>query len=147
MEHHALVQRVAETAEFQARLSALGKGAVVCLDHVTPEATAFATALVIARARLMQRRLWVLCPDVRVQDHVHAELLVWQCPALYFPRQIQQVGEALPDPDSMAERVSVLGRWGGGQGGRQGGHRQAVGAGGWCPGLGLTSLTSGCFRL
>ena len=115
VEHHALVQRVAETAEFQARLSALGKGAVVCLDHVTPEATAFATALVIARARLMQRRLWVLCPDVRVQDHVHAELLVWQCPALYFPRQIQQVGEALPDPDSMAERVSVLGRWGGGQ--------------------------------
>ena len=115
VEHHALVQRVAETAEFQARLSALGKGAVVCLDHVTPEATAFATALVIARARLMQRRLWVLCSDVRVQDHVHAELLVWQCPALYFPRQIQQVGEALPDPDSMAERVSVLGRWGGGQ--------------------------------
>ncbi len=115
VEHHALVQRVAETAEFQARLSALGKGAVVCLDHVTPEATAFATALVIARARQMQRRLWVLCPDVRVQDHVHAELLVWQCPALYFPRQIQQVGEALPDPDSMAERVSVLGRWGGGQ--------------------------------
>ena len=115
VEHHALVQRVAETAEFQARLSALGKGAVVCLDHVTPEATAFATALVIARARLMQRRLWVLCSDVRVQDHVHAELLIWQCPALYFPRQIQQVGEALPDPDSMAERVSVLGRWGGGQ--------------------------------
>ncbi len=115
VEHHALVQRVAETAEFQARLSALGKGAVVCLDHVTPEATAFATALVIARARLMQRRLWVLCSDVRVQDQVHAELLIWQCPALYFPRQIQQVGEALPDPDSMAERVSVLGRWGGGQ--------------------------------
>jgi transcription-repair coupling factor (superfamily II helicase) len=115
VEHHALVQRVAETAEFQARLSALGGGAVVCLDHVTPEATAFATALVIARARMMQRRLWVLCPDVRMQDHVHAELLVWQCPALYFPRQIQQVGEALPDPDSMAERVSVLGRWGGGQ--------------------------------
>ena len=115
VEHHALVQRVAETAEFQTRLSALGGGAVVCLDHVTPEATAFATALVIARARMMQRRLWVLCPDVRMQDHVHAELLVWQCPALYFPRQIQQVGEALPDPDSMAERVSVLGRWGPGQ--------------------------------
>lgn len=111
MEHHALVQRVAETKEFQEKLAALGKGDVVCLDHVTPEATAFATALVIAQAQRLKRRLWVLCPEVRVQDHVHAELMVWQCAALYFPRQIQQVGEALQDPDSMAERVSVLGRW------------------------------------
>ncbi len=111
MEQHALVQRVTETADFQMKLSALGQGDVVCLDHVTPEATSFATALVIAQAQRMQRRLWVLCPDVRMQDHVHAELMVWQCAALYFPRQIQLVGEALQDPDSMAERVSALSRW------------------------------------
>ncbi|MEQ1748000.1 MAG: transcription-repair coupling factor [Prosthecobacter sp.] len=111
VEQHALVQRVTETADFQTKLSALGQGDVVCLDHVTPEATSFATALVIAQAQRMQRRLWVLCPDVRMQDHVHAELMVWQCAALYFPRQIQLVGEALQDPDSMAERVSVLSRW------------------------------------
>lgn len=98
MEHHALVQRVAETKEFQEKLAALGKGDVVCLDHVTPEATAFATALVMAQAQRLNRRLWVLCPEVRVQDHVHAELMVWQCVAPYFPRQIQQVGEALQDP-------------------------------------------------
>ncbi len=111
MEQHALVQRVTETADFQMKLAALGKGVVVCLDHVTPEATAFAVALVIAQAQRMQRRLWVLCPDVRMQDHVHAELMVWQFAALYFPRQIQLVGEALQNPDSMAERVSVLSRW------------------------------------
>jgi transcription-repair coupling factor (superfamily II helicase) len=111
VEQHALVQRVTETADFQMKLAALGKGVVVCLDHVTPEATAFAVALVIAQAQRMQRRLWVLCPDVRMQDHVHAELMVWQFAALYFPRQIQLVGEALQNPDSMAERVSVLSRW------------------------------------
>lgn len=111
MDDHALVKRVSEAREFQSKLKTLGQAGVVCLDHVTPEATAFATALVIAQAQRLRRRLWVLCPEVRVQDQVHAELMVWQCPALYFPRQMQQVGEALQDPDAQAERVSVLGRW------------------------------------
>src|SRR5690606_20875499 len=57
------------------------------------------------------RRVWVLCPDVRTQDQLHSELMVWQCPALYFPRQSLPAAEALPDPDQMAERVSVLSRW------------------------------------
>lgn len=108
---HALIKKTLETAEFASRLSELGSPEVVTLDHVTPEATTFATALIMAQAQRMGKRLWVLCPDVRTQDQIHSELMVWQCAALYFPRQIQQVGEALQDPDIVAERVSVLGRW------------------------------------
>ncbi len=56
------------------------------------------------------RRVWILCPDVKTQDHVHAELGVWQCPALYFPRLGQVVNDALIDPELLAERAGVLGR-------------------------------------
>jgi len=108
---HDLVQTVLGTKVYRERLKKLGQADEICLDHVTPEATAFATALVIAQAQALGRRIWVLCPDVRVQDRLHAELVVWQCPTLYFPRQIKEVGEALPDPDALAERISVLGRW------------------------------------
>ncbi|MCA1963764.1 MAG: transcription-repair coupling factor, partial [Prosthecobacter sp.] len=48
----------------------------------------------------------------RTQDRIQSELIVWQTPALYFPRHSQSFGdEALPDPDLMAERVAVLERW------------------------------------
>jgi len=109
----ALVQAVAETREFTAKLKALGKNdGLICLEHVTPEAEGFAVALVMARARQMQRRLWVLCPDPRTQDRIQAELIVWQAHALYFPRHSQSFGDdALPDPDLAAERVAVLERW------------------------------------
>lgn len=112
-DRHALVQAVLGTDSFTSRLSAAGGKREVVLDHVTPEARAFAVALVMAwlEDHLPGRRLWVLCPDVRAQDQLHAELLVWQSPALYFPRASLVTEEVLPDPESQAERVSVLGRW------------------------------------
>jgi len=112
VECHSLVQSVGRCSDFAAKLRTLGAGEVVCLDHVTPEANGFAVALVIAQARQMRRRLWVLCPDPRTQDRVQAELLVWRSSALYFPRHSQAFGnDALPDPDLAAERVGVLERW------------------------------------
>lgn len=111
LEQHMLVRKVLETREFTAKLNGLGSVELMTLDHVTPEATAFATALILAESQKKRRRLWVLCPDVRTQDQIHSELMVWQTTALYFPREIPQVGESLQDPDATAERVSVLGRW------------------------------------
>jgi transcription-repair coupling factor (superfamily II helicase) len=110
------VRAVLESSPFAEKLAALGAEAAepVILDHVAPEAAAFAAALVAARRdeAAPGRRLWIFCPDVRTQDRIHAELLVWQWAALYFPRQVQAPGvEALPDPETMAERISVLGRW------------------------------------
>lgn len=110
-ELHTLVRKVLASSAFAAKLNELGSVELMTLDHVTPEATAFATALILAEAQKKRRRLWVLCPDVRTQDQIHAELMVWQTTALYFPREIPQVGESLQDPDVTAERVSVLDRW------------------------------------
>lgn len=110
---HALVSAVLGTQEFAKRLKSLGKKGEVVLDHITPEARAFMVAVVMAQMEtsLPGRRLWVLCPDVKTQDLLHSELLVWQSPALYFPKHSTQDIEVLPDPESLAERISVLSRW------------------------------------
>ncbi|MFO1485640.1 MAG: transcription-repair coupling factor [Verrucomicrobiaceae bacterium] len=82
------------------------------LDHVTPQAFGFAAALLVRRQEkaASRRRVWILCPDVKTQDHVHAELGVWQCPAHYFPRLGHVVEGALADPELLAERTAVLSR-------------------------------------
>jgi transcription-repair coupling factor (superfamily II helicase) len=103
-----LVDLTLKSAAFQLKL---GKAPLV-LDHVTPQAFSFAAALVVRHAEksMPGRRVWILCADVKTQDHVHAELGVWQCPALYFPRLGQVVNDALIDPELLAERAGVLGR-------------------------------------
>ena len=106
----ALVKAVAKTADFASRLAAVGKGEPLVLDHVTPRAYGFAAALVSLAAK-PKARIWFICPDPKTQDMVHAELAVWQTPALYFPKQTSIVAaDALQDPDAVAERVSVLSR-------------------------------------
>ena len=82
------------------------------LDHVTPQAFGFAAALLVRQVEKAepQRRVWILCPDVKTQDHVHAELGVWQCPALYLPRLGHVVNDALVDPELLAEQAGTLGR-------------------------------------
>lgn len=98
-----LVDLVLAAREFQQR---------TVLDHVTPQAFGFAAALLVRRVEKSepQRRVWVLCPDVKTQDHVHAELGVWQCPALYLPRLGHVVNDALVDPELLAEQAGTLGR-------------------------------------
>lgn len=112
-EVHGLVAGVLETGVFAKKLKGLGGKKEVVLDHVTREAWGFAVAMVMGHvaAAMPGRRLWVLCPNVKTQDALHSELMVWGCPALYFPRHSAMDVEALPDPESVAERVSVLSRW------------------------------------
>ncbi|MDB6137042.1 MAG: mfd [Verrucomicrobiaceae bacterium] len=106
----ALVKTVAKATAFAGRLAEIGKGSPVVLDHVTPRAYGFAAALVALAAK-PKSRLWFVCAEPKIQDLVHAELAVWQMPALYFPKQTTQAtAEALPDPNVVAERVSVLSR-------------------------------------
>ena len=103
-----LVDLTLAAAEFKRKL----KPADLVLDHVTPQAFGFAAALMVRHAEKVTpgRRVWILCADVKTQDHVHAELGVWQCPALYLPRLGQVVNDALIDPELLAERAGVLGR-------------------------------------
>ena len=100
------VQLVAKTAAFGKKLKALGTQPVV-LDHVTPRAQGFAAALILNAKP--QSRVWLVCADPKAQDQLHNELNVWQQQALYFPKQtVTSVKDALPDPEVVAERVSVL---------------------------------------
>jgi transcription-repair coupling factor (superfamily II helicase) len=103
-----LVDVTLASTEFQRRLAQ----DCIVLDHVTPQAFGFAAALMVRHAEktMAGRRVWILCADVKTQDHVHAELGVWQCPALYFPRLGHVVNDALVDPELLAERAGVLGR-------------------------------------
>ena len=96
---HVLNRRIETEAKFKTRS---------VLDHIAPQAFGFAAALLVRRVEKEKRRVWILCPDVKTQDHVHAELGVWQCPALYFPRLGHIVEGALADPEVLAERTAVL---------------------------------------
>ncbi|MFC5456054.1 transcription-repair coupling factor [Prosthecobacter fluviatilis] len=103
-----LVDLTLKTAEFKRKLTQ----PEIMLDHVTPQAFGFAAALLVRHAEKSRPgcRVWILCPDVKTQDHVHAELGVWQCPSLYLPRLGQVVNDALVDPELLAERAGALGR-------------------------------------
>ncbi|WP_009959636.1 transcription-repair coupling factor [Verrucomicrobium spinosum] len=111
-EHHlaeSLVKVAHGAKPFGTVWKALKSGGII-LDHVAKEAWPFATAL--AAQALPKRRLWVVCPDARVQEQVQGELRVWGLPALFFPR-LSQMGDAagLPDPDALAERITALTRF------------------------------------
>jgi transcription-repair coupling factor (superfamily II helicase) len=106
----ALVMAAHVSAPFEKRWSALARNEPVTLDHVAREAFSFAAALAIHA--LPTKRLWIVCADARMQEQVHGEFHVWGVPALFFPRLAQADSNgALADPDTQAERVSVLARF------------------------------------
>ncbi|MCE9519934.1 MAG: hypothetical protein K8R87_10325 [Verrucomicrobia bacterium] len=80
----ALVDRVRRVAAFSSRLRHLQDGKDIVLDHITREAWPFAAALTLKSAK--QKRAWVLCPDARTQEQVHADLTAWGVTSWFFPR-------------------------------------------------------------
>ena len=97
--------------EFAAKLAGLrGETPHIAFDHVSAQALPFALAIVVesVRQKNAETRLWVLCADSRMQDHIHAELAVWHTSALYFPRLSAGAADALADPETTAERISAL---------------------------------------
>ena len=53
--------------------------------------------------------VWLLCPHVKAQEILFSELAVWGVEAIFLP-EYEWAGfeESLPDPESAAERLSVL---------------------------------------
>ncbi|CAN5249246.1 hypothetical protein BH23VER1_BH23VER1_22220 [soil metagenome] len=82
--------------------------ATPALDHATPAAWSFLCAL--AAHHHAARRIWILCPDIKTQERIHAELIAtWGLAAHFFPEQeVNTFADSLPDPDLTAERLSVL---------------------------------------
>jgi transcription-repair coupling factor (superfamily II helicase) len=105
----SLVGQALRAKPFAALLKGAAKGGSVTLDHVTPEAWPYAAALAVKA--LPKPKVWLVCRDARVQEQVHGELAAWGVTALFLPRH-QQAGSAdLEDPDTQAERASVLTRF------------------------------------
>jgi transcription-repair coupling factor (superfamily II helicase) len=77
------------------------------LEHVCEGAQACATACVVRHYE--SRSCWILCADVRRQEEIFNGLLNWQVEAHFFPEiELPAVTEALPDPETTAERLEVL---------------------------------------
>jgi transcription-repair coupling factor (superfamily II helicase) len=106
-----LLRRAAATPAFTDRLKRLGTGkSVPIFDHVASPAQSFIAALILAHLS-DKTRIWVLCDDLRVQERVHAELAMWwqPHPLRFFPQlEFASFGEVLPDPDLLAERLTIL---------------------------------------
>jgi transcription-repair coupling factor (superfamily II helicase) len=83
---------------------------VATLGHVCREAFGFATAVALKSTH--PRRTWVLCREARTQEQTHADLQAWGAPAMFYPRAPQGDGpNGLSDPDTQAERISVVSRF------------------------------------
>ncbi len=74
-------------------------------DLVAEPAQPFVAAVV---ARFQKKRIWIVCADVRAQEHFAAELTAWRPGARFFP-PLEDAGEgALSDPEVAAERMELL---------------------------------------
>lgn len=89
------------------RVAASSSGRAV-LAPVTPSAQ---SAVIAALTRSWSGNAWIVCPDVRRQEEVGAELIAWGVEALQFP-DLPVIGDSdvLPDPEVLSERLDVLAR-------------------------------------
>ncbi len=102
------LDQIAAAPPLAAKLAHALAGDAVSFEHVVPAAQPFLAALL---ARQAKARVWIVCPDVRAQETMHNELLQWFPDALFFPElEKAPVEGALPDPESVAERLGIVQR-------------------------------------
>lgn len=78
------------------------------MGEVAEPAQPFVVAF-LARAT-KERRIWTVCADVRAQEDFAAELMAWLPEARLLPElEAPIAGEVLQDPDTVAERLEILG--------------------------------------
>ncbi|CAN5648321.1 hypothetical protein BH09VER1_BH09VER1_16660 [soil metagenome] len=76
-------------------------------EAVAEPAQPFLAAL-LARAR-KGKRCWMVCPDIKSSENFAAELAAWWPGVRIFPElEIPATDEALPDPETAAERLELL---------------------------------------
>ncbi len=87
---------------FAAKLRAGAGSFPHVVEHAQPTVAA-------AMVRVLKRRVWLVCQNVRAQEALHNELVHWHPDALFFPElDIAPVEGALPDPEAVAERLGVI---------------------------------------
>ncbi len=102
------LDQIAAAPPLAVKLARVQAGEAVSFEHVVPAARPFLAALL---ARAAKARVWIACPDVRSQETMHNELLQWFPDALFFPEiERAPVEGALPDPESVADRLGIVQR-------------------------------------
>jgi transcription-repair coupling factor (superfamily II helicase) len=102
----APLERIGSAAPISDLLRRVRAGKPAIFEHVVEAARPMLCALI---ARATERRVWLVCPDVRRQEALHNELLNWVPEALFFPETEQTLVEgALQDPETAAERLEIV---------------------------------------
>src|SRR6187397_471494 len=102
------LDQIAGAPPLEAKLDRALAGEAVSFEHVVAAAQPFLAALL---ARQAKARVWIVCPDIRSQETMHNELLQWFPDSLFFPElEAAPVEGALPDPESVAERLGIVQR-------------------------------------
>jgi len=102
------LEQIAAAPPLEAKLALVRKGEAMSFEHVVAAAQPFLAALLVQQAKA---RVWIVCPNVRTQETMHNELLQWFPDALFFPEiDRAPVEGALPDPESLAERLGIVQR-------------------------------------
>ncbi len=110
----ALAQ-IARSRAFAPKLQGLARASAqqpVVLDQIAAAGQPFLAAAVVSAWRELghlDSSVWLLCPNVKAQEILHAELAVWGVSATFLP-DYEWAGfeESLPDPESAAERLTAL---------------------------------------
>jgi len=102
------LEQIAAAPPLAAKLQRVRAGEAVSFEHVVEAAQPFLAALIAQQAKAV---VWIVCPDVRREETMHNELLQWFPDALFFPElERAPVEGALPDPDTVAERLGIVQR-------------------------------------
>ena len=101
-----LLDRIAAAEPLARRLADVREGECVVFQNVIGTAQSLMAAAV---ARMASRQTWIICENVRAQEALHGELLNWFPDAQFLPEVEVGLSEnALPDPETAAERLHVL---------------------------------------
>lgn len=80
------------------------------LTSVTEAAWSFLCAAIIALQK-KTRAIWIVCPDIKSQEHYFQEFHSWLPETLFFPDlEMTEEGLGLPDPVLLSERLAILGK-------------------------------------
>src|SRR4051794_35331079 len=82
----APLERIGSAAPISGLLRRIAAGKPAVFEHVVEAARPMLCALI---ARATERRVWLVCPNVRAQEALHNELLNWVPDALFFPETEQ----------------------------------------------------------
>ena len=106
-----LLDAIAREPALAAKLRAVMAGEQGVFANVVENAHAALCGVIARACEKSVRNLWLVCANVRTQEQLHNELSQWFSGADFFPElESAPVEGALPDPETVAERLGVVQR-------------------------------------